>query len=131
MQSSNAFSWGRAFEIAKVMLITLAGPSIGKKATPASLPARTNQGMGHCVVSPSFLEGRYRVTSFSAAPTKGTKNMSIYYFYRHMRSRSIIFLVFLDATAMKSQGTVIMRKVVRITKLADVRSTGFTPMRNA
>jgi hypothetical protein len=48
-----------------------------------------------------------------------------------MRSRSIIFLVFLDATAMKSQGTVIMRKVVRITKLADVSNTGFTPMRNA
>ena len=116
------------------MLITLAGPSIGKKATPASLPDRTNRGMGHCVVSPSFFsKGRFRVTSFSAAPTKGTEciyNLTITS-YRHTRSRSIILLVFLDATAMQSQGTVIMRKVVRITKLAEVRSTGFTPMRNA
>ena len=52
-----------------------------------------------------------------------------YYFYLQILSRSIILLVFLDAVKMNTQGIVIMRNVVRTTKLAEVRSTGFTPMR--
>src|SRR5208283_1172636 len=52
-----------------------------------------------------------------------------YYFYLQILSRSIILLVFLDAVKMNTQGIVIMRNVVKTTKLAEVRRTGFTPMR--
>ena len=67
---------------------------------------------------------------FGQRPNKDTNNCLYITSYLQMRSRSIIFLVFLDAIKMNSQGTVIMRKVARTTKVADVRSTGFAPMRN-
>jgi hypothetical protein len=60
---------------------------------------------------------------------KTVRNNHLQY-YLQILSRSIILRVFLDAVKMNNQGIVIMRNVVRTTKLAEVRSTGFTLTRN-
>jgi len=94
------------------------------KPYPISIPIQS-VGMWYPLLAPVGRQfPRLRANSLSCIQALIT-----YYFYLHILSRSIIFLVFLDAAKMNAQGIVIMRNVVRATKLADVRSTGLTPMR--